>query len=127
MKVALLRVGIDAGSGGMQGPLFRDSTFEYVPIPDYGNNDSRTYGNTEGRHGRMLVEYFPLPRQNVMENQSIHVDPEFQTFTYGDPTSPKAQLRNLQFGDILVFYCGLQGWGFSLHPASTSWDILKSK
>lgn len=34
MKVALLRVGIDSGSGGMDGPLFADGTFEYLPIPD---------------------------------------------------------------------------------------------
>jgi hypothetical protein len=34
MKVAMLRVGIDTGSGGIHGPLFLDGTFEYVSIPD---------------------------------------------------------------------------------------------
>ena len=47
----------------------------------------------------------------------MHVDPEFTTFTYGDPTRPKASLRRLEKGDMLVFYCGLQGWDFQLEPA----------
>ncbi len=45
-----------------------------------------------------------------MASQHIHIDPEFETFTYGDPTTPKRSLRNLNPGDFLVFYCGLQKW-----------------
>lgn len=45
-----------------------------------------------------------------MAEQHVHHDPEFETFTYGDPTTPKRSLRNLQPGDLLVFYCGLQKW-----------------
>ena len=52
-----------------------------------------------------------------MSNQPMHVDPEFSTFTYGDPTSPKAGLRDLQAEDMLVFYCGLEGWDFESPPA----------
>jgi len=118
VNVVLLRVGIDTGSGGIHGPLFQDSTFEFVPIPDGSDIDPRKYGNTKDRsHGKMLVEYFPLHRRNEMANQSIHFDPEFDAFTYGDPTSPKARLRTLGRGDILVFYSGLEGWDFSSAPA----------
>jgi len=117
MKVAMVRIGIDTGSGGMHGPLFQDGTFEYIPIPDGFGIDERTYGNTEGQHGRRLVEYFAKSRQARMENQSIHFDPEFATFTYGDPTPPKRGLRHLERGDYLVFYCGLEGWGFDAEPA----------
>ncbi len=120
MNVVLLRVGIDTGSGGMHGPLFRDGIFEYIPIPDNFDQtsvDSRTYGNTRGRFGRKLIEYFPESRRKRMKDQSIHFDPEFETFTYGDPTNPKAGLRRLAPGDLLVFYCGLQGWDFSSEPA----------
>ena len=52
-----------------------------------------------------------------MADQSMHVDPEFDTFTYGDPTAPKAGLRHLKPGDLLVFYCGLRGWEFAADPA----------
>ena len=117
MKVALVRIGIDSGIGGIQGPLFRDGSFEYIPIPDNYGIDRRTYGNMVGRHSRHLVDYFPLSRRVKMVNQSVHVDPEFTTFTYGDPTPPKSGLRHLKQGDMLVFYCGLEGWDFKSEPA----------
>ena len=109
MKVALLRVGIDSGAGGMQGPLFDDGSFEFVPIP--GKGSPRTYGNTKGRHGRNLIEYFRTERSRRKNmNRAIHYDPEFESFTYGDPTPPKHGLRRLDRGDLLVFYCGLEPW-----------------
>lgn len=117
MKMAMLRVGIDTGSGGMHGPLFQDGSFEFVPIPDRSSIDTRTYGNTTCRTGRTLIDYFPKPRRTAMRSKSMHADPEFTTFTYGDPTSPKAGLRHLQEGDMLVFYCGLRGWDFESEPA----------
>jgi hypothetical protein len=101
----------------MQGPLFADGTFEYVPIPDDRSIDDRTYGNTLGRHGKPLADYFPPARQRTMAVCSIHYDPEFSTFTYGDPTVPKRSLRTLRNGDLLVFYAGLEGWGFNSSPA----------
>jgi hypothetical protein len=117
MQIAMLRIGIDAGAGGIQGPLFRDRTFEYIPIPDGFGKDNRTYGNVKGRHGNKLMEYFPESRKDKIAHQAIHFDPEFSTFTYGDPTSPKAGLRNLEKGDMLIFYCGLAGWDFKSRPA----------
>ena len=50
--------------------------------------------------------------------QHVHVDPEFETFTYGDPTAPKRSLRTLEPGDFLVFYCGLQDW-----DSRTGWNV----
>jgi len=50
-------------------------------------------------------------------DQSVHFDPEFETFTYGDPTRPKASLRQLTEGSLLVFYAGLEGWDFDCQPA----------
>ncbi len=117
MKIALVRIGIDSGCGGIQGPLFKDNSFEYIPIPDGHRIDTRTYSNTKGRHGKYLIDYFPVSRQNIMAHAPIHYDPEFETFTYGDPTPPKAGLRHLEPGDLLVFYCGLEGWGFKSAPA----------
>ena len=118
-KVVLLRVGIDSDSGGIQGPLFRIGSFDFVPIPDDSDYKNKrrvnqviaTYGNTLGIHKRRLIEYFPERRQNKYRDHPIHQDPEFDTFTYGDPTRPKAGLRKLEPGDLLVFYAGLEGWG----------------
>ena len=117
MQVVLLRVGIDTGSGGILGPLFRDGSFEYIPIPDGRGIDKRTYGSTRGRHGRRMIDYFPEARRERMSGQSVHFDPEFRTFTYGDPTTPKTSLQQLSEGSLLVFYAGLSGWDFACRPA----------
>ena len=120
MQIVLLRVGVDTGSGGIYGPLFKDLSFEYIPIPDAfrGNGvDARTYGGTRGNRGLPLIEYFPPRLRGRYRSQPIHFDPEFETFTYGDPTKPKVSLRLLQKGDLLVFYAGLKGWECNRDPA----------
>src|SRR5690606_9918164 len=53
--------------------------------------------------------------------QHIHLDPEFETFTYGDPTTPKRSLQKLERGDYLIFYCGLQEW-----DDETGWRATES-
>jgi hypothetical protein len=117
MKMVLIRAGIDSGCGGIQGPLFQDGTFEYIPIPDDHRIDGRTYGITKGRYSERLIDYFPKSHQSKMMNQPIHFDPEFETYTYGDPSRLKSSLKNLEEGDMLVFYCGLEGWKFKCEPA----------
>lgn len=39
----------------------------------------------------------------------MHCDPEFETFTYGDPTKSKNTLFDFDPGDYLIFYAGLTG------------------
>src|SRR5436305_969078 len=122
-NVVLLRVGIDAGCGGIQGPLFKDGSFDFVCIPDNKRVSVHTYGNMVGRDGKPLAGYFAESRREMMAGQHVHVDPEFETYTYGDPTPPKRSLRSLRRGDYLVHYCGLQrwdaerGWGREQRPA----------
>jgi hypothetical protein len=100
----------------MDGPLFADGTFEFVPIPDSAGLDERTYGNQIARTGTPLSDFFPVARRTVMHFKSMHHDPEFASFTYGDPTSLKARLRNLAAGDLLVFYAGLRGYRCEVPP-----------
>ena len=77
-----------------------------------------TYGNTKGSTiGKLLVNYFPVRSHSRVKDVCVHCDPEFQTFTYGDPTTPKAGLRKLKKGDLLVFYAGLAGWDRHCDPA----------
>jgi len=115
-QVVLLRVGIDTGSGGILGPIFDDGTFEFIPIDARRDCLGRTYGNTLGKHGRKLIDYFPGRGKEKMRDAFLHLDPEFETFTYGDPTTLKQGLKNLKQGDLLVFYAGLQGWGSCKTP-----------
>jgi len=109
-KAVLLRVGIDSGSGGIQGPLFEDGSFEYICIPDKKGVSDYRYGSLLGKKGRPYSDYFPVRKRQVVALQHVHLDPEFETFTYGDPTTPKRSLRTLETGDYLIFYCGLQPW-----------------
>jgi hypothetical protein len=117
-KVVLLRVGIDSGSGGIQGPLFSDGTFELVCIPDKKRVSEYTYGTYFGRNGIPHSAYFPIRKRAKAAHKHIHLDPEFETFTYGDPTPPKRSLRKLEQGDFLVFYCGLKEWDGTSQPKS---------
>lgn len=122
-KAVLLRVGIDSGCGGIQSPLFPDGSFEFVCIPDNKRVSAHKYGTVIGKNGRPHSDYFPARKQAAIAEQHIHLDPEFETFTYGDPTTPKRSLQKLERGDYLIFYCGLQewdeetGWRASEHPA----------
>lgn len=109
-KAVLLRVGIDSGCGGIQGPLFSDGSFEFVCIPDNKRVSAHKYGNVIGKNGRPHSAYLPARKQVAVAEQHIHLDPEFETFTYGDPTTPKRSLQKLERGDYLIFYCGLQEW-----------------
>lgn len=110
IKAVLLRVGIDSGCGGIQSPLFADGSFEFVCIPDNKRVSVHQYGSVIGKNGRPHSHYFPTRKQEVAAEQHIHLDPEFETFTYGDPTTPKRSLQRLERGDYLIFYCGLQEW-----------------
>jgi len=111
-RVVLLRVGIDTGSGGMLGPIFKNGRFEFIPInSESGDRLGRTYGNTPGRYGCKMIEYFSGAYRERMRDAFLHFDPEFDTYTYGDPTHPKQSLKWLAPGDWLVFYAGLKGWG----------------
>lgn len=106
-RILLLRVGMDLGFGGL-GPLFPDGTFEYVPIPDNPKKDSsRTlfFSQLRCRSGGEMGQFVPTKHRDG----PAHFDPEFQTFTYGDPTRNKRQqLLRLAHGDLLVFYAGLR-------------------
>lgn len=105
-KILFLRVGIDRGCGGTLSPRFPDGTFEFVPIPESSDiipGRGVTYSDLRGRHGGTLDIYSG-------SSGLTHYDPEFESFTYGEPNEPKrSQLLRLASGDYLVFYAGFQG------------------
>jgi hypothetical protein len=53
MQVVLLRVGIDSGCGGIQGPLFEDGSFDFVCIPD--NKGVSVHTSDDRRDSTRLV------------------------------------------------------------------------
>ncbi len=104
-KALLLRVGIDSGTGGALSPIFEDGTFEYIPIPERRPiRKNISYETLVGCRGVALATYLPRRLAHVPP----HVDPDFETATYGDAAPRKRrQLSKLERNDLLVFYCGL--------------------
>lgn len=104
-KALLLRVGMDRGTGGALGPIFRDGTFEYIPIPELCPARCRvSYATLPGRHVASLASVLPAR----LAERHPHIDPDFGAATYGDAAEQKRhQLSRLEPGDRLVFYSGL--------------------
>ena len=73
------------------------------------------------------VGFFPNGQRYAVAVQHVHVDPEFDAFTYGDPTSPIRSLRTLERADVFIFYCGLQNWdegtGWRVSPPSALYIV----
>lgn len=103
-NILLLRVGIDSNTGGVHGPLFEDNKFDYIPIPESSDTDeNRTYEDIPSRAGISLSRHVPH-----LADKNPHFDPEFETYTYGDPSPNKrSQLTRLTSGDLLIFYSSL--------------------
>jgi hypothetical protein len=106
-QILLLRVGMDLGFGAL-GPIFANGSFEYIPIPENPEKaSSRTimFSQIPVRSGGTAEQFLP----KRYRESPAHYDPEFDTFTYGDPTKYKrGQLLRLARDDILVFYAGLR-------------------
>ena len=114
-NILFLRVGIDKGCGGLLSPIFSDGSFEYIPIPESPNKASArsiSFNQLNARSGGVLAHFLPARRKQ----DAAHYDPEFETFTYGDPGKNKrSQLLRLIRNDYLVFYAGLTPHDFSGH------------
>jgi hypothetical protein len=104
MKAMILRVGIDKGTDGVLAPIFCDGKFEYIPLSEKAlTNEKKTFKNTKGLYGNHLSHYLP----EKIADRKLHMDPEFETFTYGDQTRKRNYLLKLDKNDYLVFYAGL--------------------
>jgi len=105
MKAVLLRVAIDTRNQGL-GPILRNNSFEYIPISeDEESIETRRYSNTKGKCGKFYSDFV----KKGYENEKIHFDPEFKTYTYGDFLK-KGVLKYLEKGDYLIFYVGLKSY-----------------
>ncbi|MDE2058783.1 MAG: hypothetical protein KGL31_12945 [candidate division NC10 bacterium] len=103
----------DASRRGLRSPIFPDGTFEFVPIKEHRNfvNCARIprYCDlpTYTRRADSLAAYVP----KSVALYRAHLDPEFNTFTYGDIVSSRsANLRDATKGDQLWFLARL--WNY---------------
>jgi len=104
----LLRVGIDSTTGGFVAPLFKDGTFEYIPIPDHKEDTSETKNYDSFKKYVPEDKFYFKDKKEEWEwsyNETVqHNDPNFESKTYGDPTNKGKNLLKLKKGDYLVFW-----------------------
>lgn len=113
MRLYVANVGVntaDANKRRMRSPVFRDGSFEFVPIREEsrfsGAEQIPTYNDLPSSKARMssLADYLP----DDVGHYRAHADPEFETSTYGDIPVPRA--ANLAYmipGDQLWFLARL--------------------
>ena len=112
-KIFLINVGANA-SHRVKSPIFADSTFELLPIPEHVPNPGppmTSYRELSAhcRQGESLLPFIPPAYQQLY----CHYDPEFITCTYGDdPTraARAAALKGACEGDLLLFLARLCAW-----------------
>jgi hypothetical protein len=59
-----------------------------------------------------MATYLP----EKVKDRKMHLDPEFQTFTYGDKGSKAKWLKKLNPKDLIVFYAGLTPYNNDSNP-----------
>jgi len=102
-KIVIINVGIST-KYGLPGPIFKDGTFKYVPIPESHPSDlTPIYANLG------VGKWAPSP------DMFAHYDPEFKTMTFGDYEFNEkggrnirvANALNLEPKDFLFFFASL--------------------
>lgn len=108
MNGLLVRVGIDQGCDHFKwnAPTSSDGDFAYVPIPERHachNNLQRRYDEFMPAVQRLNCT---LPGHFLGEN--VHLDPDFETLTFGDQGQRGKRIRELKPNDFMAFYAGLR-------------------
>jgi len=95
----LINVGSSSSNPNGRGRIFKDFTFEYLPIPESRRTRERV--PTYRELGLTHVEFPDLP---------VHLDPEFKSFTYGHMRRGFGDIKSLLKlkNNTLFFYATLQ-------------------
>jgi len=111
-RIFIVNVGVNASHYPLQSPIFADTSFEFIPIPEYRPFEGpyiHTYRDLRSYHWseKDLLRYIP----ERLHDDQVHDDPEFDTPTYGDSMSARAaKLRQVKAGDFLFFLARLVGY-----------------
>jgi hypothetical protein len=113
MHALLVRVGIDATSGGWNAPVDPvTGRFVFVPISEDPQLRKKEFEHHYTELEKPLLAFGQhLPEH--LKNKHMHLDPDFTHLTYGDRHPRDLPIRELEPGDFLVFYAGLR----SIRPA----------
>ena len=97
------------------GPILEDGTFEFIPINEKSHIkgdhilkycDIKCYNSNDS-----ITKFFSKDRIDELSKFTVHYDPEFETYTYGDGINKKnirsINLCNIEKGDYLFFITNL--------------------
>lgn len=101
MRATALHVGVNVSNTTprMRAPIFWNGRFKFIPFVDKNCRSCPTYEDLG------LADYVP----SWCVDSTVHYDPEFKTFTYGDYSNIRTHcLRQLNKGDFLFFLSSLQ-------------------
>lgn len=108
MKGVLVRVGIDSTCGYWNAPYDpKTGRFVYVPIPE---GDEDLHPDLVRRYAEIqpALDAFGVALPQHLKGLPMHLDPDFETLTYGDVHPRSAPLLDMQAGDFVVFYSSLK-------------------
>lgn len=120
MRCMLVRVGIDQAYGKWNAPVDPDTReFVYVPIPEregmpFQPGLATAYADVIGAlqmfaNGRAVAAASGVALPPALASRHTHLDPDFQTRTYGDNGVRRGkQLAEFGPGDGVVFFAGLR-------------------
>jgi len=120
MRATLVRIGVDNAYGHWNAPADPDSgEFVYVPIPEnmgtqFHSGSERPYSLALPALRRFASDRGLDVRRDLrmpaeLEHRVMHLDPDFETLTYGDVGHRRgSNMRSMERGDLIVFYAGLR-------------------
>lgn len=120
MKGFLVRAGIDHSYGHWNSPVNpATDQFVYVPIPEGAT--TTFFDSLETPYQKILPHLYKfcsdqkldlkadLCFPSELENQMMHLDPDFEKLTYGDWGNRRGKgISKLTNGDLIAFYAGLK-------------------
>jgi len=109
MRGLLIHTAADTTTLGVVGPIFPDGSFEYIPIRNSFGIEEKNYSDFPARntkYGKTLADFLP----SDVSRLSVHYDPDFENYIYGQDLSPHPRARalsNLRVGDVVFFVFSL--------------------
>lgn len=128
-RVVLSRKGFDSSWGGCASPIL-DGEMISLPIPEHNSGfratqglgvcseKHQTYHGLATSQGKKIVELVnQLAKGKIKRSDCVHLDPDIRRelrepryadlpLTYGQDSGPQTELRDLQEGDLFLFF----GW-----------------
>jgi len=117
-EFVIINVGANTRHRGLVSPLWENGVFCFMPIPEEGMLPDPSKDLFPGCPNLPSFADFVKPQiafcvHEKYLTKTVHEDPEFETFTYGDNPDGRARgkaanlKKHLSNGDLLFFFAGL--------------------